>query len=256
VYDVQQAWAPNVLGQKKGVVRFQGYADYAEVLENMTKAESSSVFAETWNAILGASLANSEALGAVLEKPEYAPDPASFPSVLDEDDSLTPQLEFVSRVIKARGDPDLGTERDVFFVELGGFDTHTSNHDVVTSKFAVINTALESFRAEMRAQGVWDSVAVLSASDFGRTLRSNGAGTDHAWGGHHFLVGGGVKGGRMHGAYPSRLDDDGPDVIRSGGRFLPTTSWEGVWHGLATWFGVEDELLPMVLPNMPNFKPV
>ena len=96
---------------------------------------------------------------------------------------------------------------------------------------------------------------VLCVSDFGRTLRSNGVGTDHAWGGHYWVLGGGVRGGRVHGRYPDSLADDGPLNVRAGGRFLPTTSWTAVWHAIALEMGVEAARLADVLPNLAAFAP-
>mmetsp|Transcript_84204 Transcript_84204/g.168087 ORF Transcript_84204/g.168087 Transcript_84204/m.168087 type:complete len:120 (-) Transcript_84204:508-867(-) len=105
----------------------------------------------------------------------------------------------------------------------------------------------------MEAQGVWDQVAVLTASDFGRTLGSNGAGTDHAWAGNYMLLGGDVKGGQMLGEFPTNLDADSEVNIGRNGRLLPTTPWEAPWQGLAEWFGVPESQMAGVLPNAANF---
>lgn len=104
----------------------------------------------------------------------------------------------------------------------------------------------------MKALGTWEDVTLLTASDFGRTLTSNGVGTDHAWGSNHLLVGGAVRGGRIHGSYPAVLGEEG-EVNVGRGRLLPTTPWEGVWAPLAQWFGVEDAGLDAVLPNRAAF---
>ena len=94
------------------------------------------------------------------------------------DDSLSAQLEQVASVVAARG--TLGSNRDVFFVELIGFDTHSDMDDTLSGLLGYVNNALGSFVAEMKAQGTWGNVTIVSASDFGRTLTSNGLGTDHA----------------------------------------------------------------------------
>jgi len=97
-----------------------------------------------------------------------------------------------------------------------------------------------------------DQVTLFSASEFGRTLTFNGRGTDHAWAGHNFLVGGGVRGGRIFGTYPSSLT--GYDDTLTRGRIIPTLPWESVWYGLAQWFGVEEGAqMDYVLPNLKNF---
>eukprot|EP00966_Prymnesium_polylepis_P309579 7153123-Prymnesium_polylepis.1 len=98
----------------------------------------------------------------------------------------------------------------------------------------------------MRALGVWGDVAVLTASDFGRTLGSNGAGTDHAWGGHYWLAGGSVAGGQVLGTYPAALDESSEVNIGRNHRMLPTTPWEAVWHGLGQWFGAGEAALRAV----------
>jgi len=107
----------------------------------------------------------------------------------------------------------------------------------------------------MRALGVWGDVAVLTASDFGRTLGSNGAGTDHAWGGHYWLAGGSVAGGQVLGTYPAALDESSEVNIGRNHRMLPTTPWEAVWHGLGQWFGAGEAALRAVVPNAANFAP-
>ena len=103
--------------------------------------------------------------------------------------------------------------------------------------------------------GLWEQVVLLSASDFGRTLSSNGLGTDHGWGGNNFLIGGGLSGGKVLGSYPNATQLGKGGALNIGrGRVIPTTSWEAVWQPLAQWMGVEDEArLATVLPNLANF---
>jgi uncharacterized protein (DUF1501 family) len=112
--------------------------------------------------------------------------------------------------------------------------------------------ALETFVAEMKALGVWDDVVVQSLSEFGRTMTSNGRGTDHAWGGNHFTIGGAVRGRLIHGVYPELLPN-GPDSISSTGPMLPTSPWEAIWKPLAQWLGVDDARLAEVMPNLNAF---
>lgn len=92
----------------------------------------------------------------------------------------------------------------------------------------------------------------MSASEFARTLISNGAGTDHAWAGNYFVAGGSVKGGRIHGQFLSDFTENG-DLNIGQGRVIPTTPWEGVWNALAEWFGVSSSDSNTVLPNKQNF---
>lgn len=174
---------------------------------------------------------------------------ASFAST-----DISKQFSQVAKVIalNAENTTEHTSERDVFYLQLGGFDSHSNMMETLQSKFGEIDAAIDSFATEMKARGAWDDVAIFSASDFGRTLTTNGLGTDHAWGGNHFLVGGAINGSQIFGKYPSGLDNDG-DLSIGRGRIIPTTSWEQVWHGLAQWFGVDDANLPTVLPNMDNF---
>ena len=90
------------------------------------------------------------------------------------------------------------------------------------------------------------------ASEFGRTLTSNGQGTDHGWGGHNWLMGGAINGGRIVGRYPDSLAAD-HELDAGRGRVIPTTSWEAVWHAVARWMGVEQPDLAAILPNLRNF---
>lgn len=114
--------------------------------------------------------------------------------------------------------------------------------------------AIGPFITEMKAQGIWDDVVLMTISDFGRTLGGNAAaGTDHGWGGNNVLFGGGLKGSQILGQFPSRLAaGEGQDVGH--GRLLPTTAWENVYAPLFEWFGVAKEDIPEVLPNLPNFE--
>ncbi len=121
------------------------------------------------------------------------------------------------------------------------------------ANFEQIDTALSAFVAEMKAQGRWEDVTVVSTSEFGRTVTSNGAGTDHGWAGNHFVLGGSVRGGQIFGTYPNDLTDSGEQSIGRG-RIIPTTPWEGVWAPVAEWFGVGQVRMAEVLPNLANFQ--
>lgn len=140
-------------------------------------------------------------------------------------------------------------------VQLGGWDTHNEVVNSLLRNYHLVDRALESFAREMRQQGVWDQVVVQSASEFGRTLASNGRGTDHGWGGNAFVLGGGVRGHRIHGRYPDNLRPDSQNVYRgNSGRVIPTTSWEAVWKPLAQWLGVQQAAsMATILPNEGNF---
>ena len=134
----------------------------------------------------------------------------------------------------------------------GGFDTHTDVGTKLEEIMTYVDDGVGAFKAEMEKQGLWDSVTLLTFSEFGRTLTSNGQGTDHAWAGNQFIMGGAVKGGKVHGKYPPSLHEN-HELNIGRGRLLPTTPWEGMWKGVAEWFGVEPAQMKTVLPNAENF---
>lgn len=180
------------------------------------------------------------------------------------------QLKQVARVIKKR--TDLSVTRQVFFVELGGFDTHQNQlngNSGQNALFVHLSQAMRAFYDEMGAQGIQDKVTQFTLSDFGRTMNpagtGYGVGTDHAWGNHMLVLGGAVAGGNIYGStrpdgsgnYFPTLQLGGPDDIDTGsgprGRWLPTTSVEQYAATLSRWFGLTDTDLPAVFQNIGNF---
>ena len=117
---------------------------------------------------------------------------------------------------------------------------------------AALDAAIAAFQRALELFGVQDDVLSFTASDFGRTIRSNGKGTDHAWGGNHIVFGGPVDGGKVHGTWPS-LVLEGPSDVGYGGRFFPTTSCDAFFCEMLRWFGVTNADMPSVLPNIGNF---
>ena len=115
-----------------------------------------------------------------------------------------------------------------------------------------MDDALFAFQRALETLGVADSVITFTASDFGRTLRSNGRGTDHAWGGNTLLMGGPVQGGRVYGTFPD-LTLESSDDTGYGGRMIPTTSVDQLFAELLRWFGVTAADMSYVLPNIANF---
>ena len=183
------------------------------------------------------------------------PDPTAYINPNTQVAAVNPlatQLQAVARIIAGRS--ALGVKRQVFYVNLGGFDTHSNQKanqaDLlarVAHAISYFNTVLTSLMgADLRKQ-----VTTFTASDFGRTFTSNGDGTDHGWGGHHFIVGGAVKGGDIYGTYP--VTGIGHDLDIGSGSLLPTTSVDQYGATLATWFGVPDAQLADVFPNINNF---
>jgi uncharacterized protein (DUF1501 family) len=195
----------------------------------------------------------SAALGA---NPASNPAYANFPT----GNSLADQLKMVARLIA--GNSLLGTKRQVFFVSIGGFDLHDnliSQHPTVLKK---VSDAMTAFYQATVALGVDQKVTAFTASDFGRTLTSNGDGSDHGWGSHHLMVGGAVKGQRFYGTAPpvsvgtSAAPEDQWHVGQ--GRLLPSTSVDQYAATLAKWFGVQGNEtagteMTTVLPNLVKF---
>jgi uncharacterized protein (DUF1501 family) len=204
---------------------------------NLTSNVSESIFADTWNEAVSSGLRKGNEIRDIL-----------ISANITQDFTNRYQMEFIARAIASRS--KLNSTIDTFSFRMGGFDTHDSFH-IFGILMAELNVQLRFLVTELKAQGVWDKVLIVGASEFGRTLRSNGAGTDHGWGGNTFLMGGSVRGGQILGKYPSRLDD--PNLHLGNGILTPTTPWEGIWNGIAQWAGVPDSALDQVLPNRKNF---
>ena len=165
---------------------------------------------------------------------------------------LAVQLQTVARIIGGRG--ALGAKRQVFFVTLGGFDTHDLQKIQQADLMARLAHALAYFDATLATLQGADlrrQVTTFTASDFGRTYTSNGDGTDHGWGAHHFVVGGAVRGRDIYGAFPSA--GLGHELDVGSGSLLPTISVDQYGATLAKWFGVPDSQLGEVFPNLGNF---
>jgi uncharacterized protein (DUF1501 family) len=163
--------------------------------------------------------------------------------------NLGAQLQTVARLVSVRS--SLGLRRQVFFCSAGGFDTHGNQLASHAALLRDISDSLAAFHAATVELGVADAVTAFTGSDFGRTLLSNGSGSDHGWGSHHLVVGGDVRGGRLYGRYPT-LAIDGPDDTDDG-RWIPTTSVDEYSATLARWFGVSGSDLALVLPNIGRF---
>jgi len=169
------------------------------------------------------------------------------------DSSLGRQLQQVARIINVR--KNLGVNRQIFYVALGDFDTHTDampRQNVLLGEVAASMAAFYDATAEM---GVEKQVLTFTESEFGRTLQpSSGAGSDHAWGSHHMVMGGAVKAADVYGTFPV-LGLQGPDDVTGRGVWLPSISLDQYGATFASWFGVADDSLTKVFPNLANFTP-
>jgi uncharacterized protein (DUF1501 family) len=174
--------------------------------------------------------------------------------------SLAQQMQIVARMIDASSSASIGARRQIFFVSLGGFDTHDGENAGHAQLMARLAQALRYFDTALGAMGALSKVTTFTASDFGRTFTSNGDGTDHGWGAHHFVMGGAVKGGDLYGTFPiygaknanDNNFDSSPDQLGNGA-LLPTTAVDQLGATLAKWFGLNDTQLLDVFPNLHNF---
>jgi uncharacterized protein (DUF1501 family) len=197
-----------------------------------------------YNRVTSRSIAANGALTAAL-----AAGPAlttAFPAA----NPLADQLKMVARMISVAG--ALGTWRQVFFVSLGGFDTHDGLLSIHPGLLTNVAGALAAFHDATVELGVADQVTAFTASDFGRTLSGNNDGSDHGWGSMHFMLGGAVNGARFYGAAPLVAANGDDDVGQ--GRLLPTTSVDQYAATLGSWMGVSDSELLSLLPNLGNWN--
>jgi cullin-associated NEDD8-dissociated protein 1 len=237
-----------------GVATFTQTASEIETnIQEMNKYVANSIYGETFSDSISSAIARKNLLGGTIEESSLPQQTESCYANLERlETGIALQFKQVSRIIQQRD--KLQAKRDVFYLQLGGFDAHGGDGYTGTANLlSEINDSLPCFVNDLKNQGLWNDVTIMSASEFGRTLTSNGQGTDHAWGGNHFLMGGAIAGAKIHGVYPDDLTDEGPLNIGRG-RLIPTTSWEGVWKGVAEWFGVNNENMGTVLPNLENFQ--
>ncbi len=160
---------------------------------------------------------------------------------------LGTQLELVAKILSVK-DRFPGTpKRQIFFVNHHGWDTHDSDNE---HQAGYLSDSLEAFQHALETLGIADSVTTFTVSDFGRSLSPNGAGTDHGWGSHAFVMGGAVKGGKIYGTMP-KVEVNSPDAWYD--RLVPTTSMESYLSTVVKWFGASTEELNTIFPNLKSF---
>jgi uncharacterized protein (DUF1501 family) len=226
----------------------------ATTLKGIVTADNQNLFADEYTSIVKRSVAAQAAFQSAFGASTVtAPTTYVQPSTGNaQQNGLAQQLQTVARIIGARS--ALGANRQVFFVSMGGFDTHSSQNSAGADLLARISHAIGYFDSALSNLGGVDlrpNVTLFTASDFGRTLNSNGDGTDHGWGASHFVAGGAVNGGEIFGRFP----EFGPQGIDSvGDRYLPNLGVEQIGATLGRWFGASSSQLATVFPNLPNFS--
>ena len=238
-YQVSSGGAVPINGLKSGVY---GSAACASALNTLITQSSSNYMESAYSQTTQRSIA---AEGTVTS----ATSGVNLTTVFNTANPLAMQLQMVAKMIAGRSTLDV--KRQVFMVSLGGFDTHDflpQNHPVLLGQVA---EALKSFYDATKELAIDDKVTTFTASDFGRTLASNGDGSDHGWGSHHFVVGGAVNGKKYYGTAPAIAVNGTDDVGQ--GRLLPTTSVDQFAATLASWFGVTGAELKLVVPNIVNY---
>jgi uncharacterized protein (DUF1501 family) len=232
------------IGGVSGTTLYGSSAGPATARRLMTE-DRSNLLEKDYNGIVKRSTEAAQTLNTALTNfPTTAAPFSTFPNT-----GLGNQMRNVARMIAAR--QALGARRQIFHVSIGGFDQHSGLIAGHGGRMTELANAMAAFYNATVSLGVADSVTAFTASDFGRTLDSNGEGSDHGWGAHHFVVGGAVKGGDLYGVWPETVLRGPNDVGR--GNLLPTTSVNQYAATLATWFGIGAAQMADVLPNAANF---
>lgn len=231
-----------------GPVRFEGFGDSGVLLEQRRAFER--VIAANYNTVYERAFAEIQQRAvqsadrissAIANAPPLA---TAFPAT-----PLGTQMQTIARLIAVRD--ELAMQRQIFFVAAGGFDSHDNQNADQPDLFAGVSEAMTALYDATVELAVAPQVTSFTQSDFGRTLTSNGDGTDHAWGGNQLIVGGAVRGRDIYGRYPVLAIDGDDDV--GGGRMIPTTSADQYAATLSRWFGIDDADLSLVAPNIDHF---
>ena len=165
--------------------------------------------------------------------------------------SLAAQLQQIAQIIQVRA--ALGVTRQIFFAGLGNFDTHSGQLALQSSLLSQVSPAMAAFYQATQELGMANQITTFTMSDFSRAMQPNSnTGSDHAWGGHHMVMGGAVNGGQIYGTYPT-LVLAGPNDSGLNGRWVPTISSSQYAATLASWFGVPSTSLNTIFPSLSNF---
>jgi uncharacterized protein (DUF1501 family) len=214
------------------------------LLREMITRQQTNLLAGDHAALVGRALGANQELGVALGKA------AAIQTAYPEQNDLAAQLKMVARMISIRD--QLGAKRQVFFVSLGGFDHHAFLSNGHPPLLTQLVQAMAAFDQTMLELGVDKQVTTFTASDFGRALSTNGDGSDHGWGAHHFVMGGAVAGKQIYGKFPIVALQTEEDAGQ--GRLIPSTSVDQYAAAFGRWMGLSDTQLSDVLPGLKNFS--
>jgi uncharacterized protein (DUF1501 family) len=214
-------------------------------INNLLSTNTGVSLAQAANDTLSHSISDASALAAALAKSTALK--TTFPTT-----SIGAQLQQVAEIIQVQS--YLGMRRQIFFCSLGGFDTHAGELETHNTLYPELSPALQAFYAATQELGVAQNVTTFTESDFSRTFQPTTTdGSDHAWGGHHMVLGGAVQGGQIFGQFPA-FELGGPNDTDTRGRWIPTTSVDQYGATLCNWFGLPASALATVFPNLANFS--
>ncbi|MFZ1748766.1 MAG: DUF1501 domain-containing protein, partial [Saprospiraceae bacterium] len=214
-------------------------------IDGMVNPAYENVFKNTYRKTIKTAIDGNEMLSAVLDSSPV------FDVPFTQDSDLSKSFEMIAKTISGRD--TLQMNRQIFFVEFGGWDHHDELLVNQAEMLTELDNALYQFNAAMEQLGISNKVTTFSLSEFSRTLTSNGNGTDHAWGGNVFVMGGAVSGRKIYGTYPSLVLGNSNPLEIGGGSLIPTTSSDAYFAELALWYGVPPSELVTLFPNIGNF---
>ena len=239
-------WSQGFTVGQESVAFIDGVSDYEPlrgIIRNITRIQYDNVYANAYTELFLESIDIVEHMSVTLAGVELHTNFRLW-------SPFAVQMENVAQLITVRERRHV--ERDLFFVTCDGFDHHSNVKSSLSDRFYHLSAGLTDFVNEMRSQSLWSNVVVISGSEFGRSLASNGGGSEHGWAGNHFVAGGAVKGGMMLNKYPESLAPGNPQDMGYG-RLVPEFPWESMLVPVAQWLGVDEESLAVTFPNLHNF---